>query len=285
MIAVKLEGRLGNQLFQYAFIYAAARRLRTSFYLDKSSDNFLLPEYFEVKNNWSVLLDKTLFSIPGFKNFFRKNLRQTFYTTLNRLLLSGEKTTISNHLRSEDVLKVLKNNCEYEGYFQSESYFKEFEREIRALYQIRKQHLKAFKDMQKHRLSSRKMVVIHIRRTDYVNLNCSLPLSYYEKAIEFINSSEVDYIFISDDPTYVEDTFKHIPNKYISMQHEIIDLQFLINADICILSNSSFSWWGAWLNANPNKVVYAPKNWLSYGQSDEYPKGISDNLKVTWISA
>ena len=46
MIAVKLEGRLGNQLFQYAFAYASAKKLKTTFYLDKSTDNFLLPRYF-----------------------------------------------------------------------------------------------------------------------------------------------------------------------------------------------------------------------------------------------
>ena len=70
MIAVRLEGRLGNQLFQYAFIYAAARKLNTSFYLDKSIEKFLLPQYFEVKNDFIRVLDNNIFSVTGYKNIF-----------------------------------------------------------------------------------------------------------------------------------------------------------------------------------------------------------------------
>jgi hypothetical protein len=57
-----------------------------------------------------------------------------------------------------------------------------------------------------------------------------------------------------------------------------------MNADVCILSNSSFSWWGAWLNTKPGKVIYGPQNWLGFGKNDEYPAGISTNLPVNWIS-
>jgi hypothetical protein len=118
------------------------------------------------------------------------------------------------------------------------------------------------------------MAVIHIRRSDYVDLNISLPVSYYKRAIEAIDDTDITYIFISDDPAFVETEFDYIPNKYISTHNEIIDLQFLINADICILSNSSFSWWGAWLNNKACKTVIAPELWLGQHSGQEYPNGV-----------
>jgi len=79
------------------------------------------------------------------------------------------------------------------------------------------------------------------------------------------------YIFISDDLSYIEEEFDYLKEKYISKHNDIIDFQFLLNADICILSNSSFSWWGAYLN-NKKATVFAPKFWL--GKKSELPKHI-----------
>jgi len=79
MIAVRLEGRLGNQLFQYAFTFASAQKLNTKFYLDKSIDNFLLPQYFEVKEDFLQGLDKKIFSIQGYKNIFKVHLKRAVY--------------------------------------------------------------------------------------------------------------------------------------------------------------------------------------------------------------
>jgi hypothetical protein len=283
MIAVRLEGRLGNQLFQYAFIYSAAKRLNTSFYLDKSVDNFLLPEYFEVKKDFPAMLDNKLFSIYGYKNIFRIHAKKAFYHIIGGLIFRGRKIIVDNETPVSDVLKLLKNNYLYKGFFYSEGYFEDFKDEIRTLYKIKKKHADSFENIQKQIGVSKKKVVVHIRRGDYVDMDISLPISYYKKVIEIINNSEIEYIFISDDPSYIKAEFEYLTNKYISSHNEIIDLQFLINADICVLSPSSFSWWGAWLNNNQNKQVYAPKYWLGFKQEKEFPTGISDHLNINWI--
>ena len=283
MIAVTLEGRLGNQLFQYAFIYAASRRLNTSFYLDKSIENFVLPKYFEVKNDFLIPLDKSIFSIKGFKNTFRGHLKKRFYRVISSKIFKGNKITFDNRTPVKDILNQLKNDYLYKGYFHSVAYFEDFSNEIRALYKIKKRHIKKFELVKKKAGISKKTAVVHVRRSDYIDLEWTLPVSYYKEAIEKIGQADVEYIFVSDDAGFIEKEFNYIPNKYISTNKEIVDLQFLINADICILSNSSFSWWGAWLNNNPGKQVYAPKHWLGYKEGKEYPEGISENVNIKWI--
>ncbi|MDR3695451.1 alpha-1,2-fucosyltransferase [Mucilaginibacter sp.] len=283
MISVRLEGRLGNQLFQYAFIYAASRRLNTAFYLDKSVEKFILPQYFEVKNDFLAKLDNKVFSIPGYKNIFSFHTKKFFYHVVGTIIFKGKRITVDNETPADEVLTLLKNNHQYIGYFYSETYFEDFKDEIRTLFKIRKKHADGFELIINRLDISKKKAVIHVRRTDYVDLDISLPLTYYKKAIEMINGADIEYIFISDDPSFIEKEFSYIENKYISNHSEIIDLQFLINADICVLSNSSFSWWGAWLNGNQNKQVFAPKYWLGFKEGKEFPTGIADNLNLNWI--
>jgi len=283
MIAVTLEGRLGNQLFQYAFIYAAARRLKTSFYLDKSVDKFLLPQYFEVQTDFAAGLDNTIFSIKGYKNIFIVHGKKAFYNFINKLIFKNNIIIIENETPVGEALKLLRNNHLYKGFFYSESYFRDFTEEIRSLYTLKKKHVAAFESIKKQFDSSKKKAVVHVRRSDYVGLDIALPVSYYKKAIEIIDNPDIEYIFISDDPAFVESEFCYITNKYVSKNNEIVDLQLLINADICILSSSSFSWWGAWLNNNKNKQLFAATYWLGFKERIEFPAGVADYININWI--
>jgi len=283
MIAVQLEGRLGNQLFQYAFIYAAAKRLNTTFYIDKGVEDFVLPKYFKIERDFPTLFDRKLFSIEGYKNIFRVHSRKAFYKLLNAVMFRGQKMVIDNEIAPVEALKLVKNNCLYQGFFHSQNYFHDFRNEVRKQFEIKSTFTCAFNEIKKQLPGNKKKVVIHIRRTDYVAINISLPVSYYKNAIAKIADPDVEYIFISDDLSFVESEFAFIPNKYLSTQNEIIDLQFLMDADICILSCSSFSWWGAWLNQNPNKQVYAPRYWLGFKEQKEFPAAAMDHLHVNWI--
>jgi hypothetical protein len=283
MIAVQLEGRLGNQLFQYAFIYAAAKRLNTTFYIDKGVEDFILPKYFEVESDFPAALDRNLFSIDGYKNIFRVHGRKAFYKLLNTLIFRGKKIVIDNEIAPADALKLVKNNYLYHGFFHSQNYFHDFKNEVREQFTIKKPFADAFSAIKQQFPDAKKKAIIHIRRTDYVAINISLPVSYYKDAITKIAAPDVEYIFISDDPAFIESEFAFIPHKYVSTQSEIIDFQFLMDADICILSCSSFSWWGAWLNQNPNKQVYAPRYWLGFKEGKEFPAGAMDHLNINWI--
>lgn len=274
MISIKLEGRLGNQLFQFAFIYAASKKLDTSFYLDKSIVDFILPEYFVVKNDFLLALDNHIFSIKGYKYIFSIHLKKTFYLMLEKICFGKKKIIVNSDASASVALMNLRNGFMYKGYFQSEEYFKNFKEDLKTIFTIKQQYKTAFNNISATVSSSKKTVTVHIRRGDYVSTEYELPTNYYKTALSMISDEDNFYVFVSDDPLFIEQEFKYIENKYISYNSEIIDLQFLINADICILSNSSFSWWGAWLNNKPGKKVIAPEFWLGQRMGQEYPPEI-----------
>jgi len=273
MIAVRLEGRLGNQLFQYAFIYAAAKKLNTTFYLDKSVDLLLIDKYFTIKNDFCRAFDRHLFSITGFKNVFSHYSRRSFYHLLRRMLFLKEEI-FSDKEAPKSQLGKIRNNRIYIGHFQSEAYFLGYNDDIRQLFSVKEGYRKQFENIFRSLPKAEKYVTVHIRRGDYTTLNLSLKTGYYHNAIKSIHHDENYYIIISDDVDFVKTEFDYLTNKYIAGNDEITDLQFLMSADICILSNSSFGWWGAWLNNRPGKKVIAPKLWLGQNMGQEHPCGI-----------
>ncbi len=273
MIAVKLEGRLGNQLFQYAFAYATAKKLNTWFYLDKSIETLLLSRYFNIERDFCTFLDDNIFSITGFKNLFSYYARRYYYHLLSRSLFL-KSVTFSDQLPPAEQLNNLKNGYIYSGFFQSEQYFINERETLSNLFTIKPKYCQSFQDIFNSIPKAFTYVAVHVRRGDYVDLALALEPAYYHAAINQIVSKENFYIFISDDPDYVESEFAHIPNKYISKNDAITDLQFLMHSDICIISNSTFSWWGAWLNNKTEKKIYCPVYFMGKSLSKEVPQGI-----------
>jgi len=283
MISVRLEGRLGNQLFQYAFIYNASKKLNTSFYLDKSVDCLLLDKYFDIENDFCWCFDKYIFSIKGFKNIFSHHLKYKFYGLL-KSLFSLKEVNVDNY--ADPVTKVgsISNNTIYSGFFQSEQYFKEISGEIYSIFNVKDIYKTEFETVIRNSGIADKYVVIHIRRKDYIDLGFALDYEYFHRAIKSIHKEENYYVFISDEPDDIEQRFNYIKHKYISYQSEIIDFQFINYAATCILSNSSFSWWGAYLNQNKPYII-APKYWFGFKELKEIPVGVApENFKLISVS-
>ena len=117
-------------------------------------------------------------------------------------------------------------------------------------------------------------VCIHIRRGDYVEdiitnqFHGVCNLDYYYRSIEYIASKiKNPYFFVfSDDPLWVkQNLILKYPCDYIDQnfgKKDYEDMRVISKCKHNIIANSSFSWWGAWLNINPNKIVIAPKNWF-----------------------
>jgi hypothetical protein len=280
MIAIVLSGGLGNLLFEYAFIYSLHKRLNTNFFLIKSGAPILLYKYFTVDKNKYYYIDILFFDYIGFKLFFSHYLRGIFTTIITARL--KQTIIIDNRDDPKNLLKSVKNNTIYEGYFQSELYFESYKDELKELLKIKPKFVKIFREKFNWLNQYKKIVTIHIRKTDYQTAfayldlgsdDLTLPMSYYHTVIKEIHNSKNFYIIISDDTDAIKDEFNYIQNKYLSKESEIIDFQLMQHADICIIANSSFSWWAAYLNEKA-KTVYCPKYYLGFLKQIEYPHKI-----------
>lgn len=271
MIGVLLQGRLGNQLFQYAFAYSTAKKLKTEYFIDLSHEKFLIPSYFTLEPSLTNFLSRYIFNITGFNNIFSFHLRRFFSKVMRPASLQKE-VSFGFDVYAHKVLESLKNDIHHNGYFQSEIYFQEYQQEIRKLFTIRRTVQKTYEQTYKSIFSGKKIATFHIRRTDYTQLeqlnlgkpDLSLPRDYYHNIISKLEKDNLLFVFISDDPKFVAEEFSYVKNKHISQANEITDFQHMLNADICVISNSTFSWWAAWLNTNPKKMVYCPKYFLGF---------------------
>jgi len=280
MIAVRLQGRLGNQLFQYAFALYAAGQLNTPFYLDQYLERSSIHQYFDIDTNKAEAFSLYLSSISGFRNIFNFRGRRFFNRAVNNYYgLKIKEYPFANIDPEID----LEDNTLYIGYFQSAYFAGAIKQLLRKKLSLKKNHTDNFNKKFNTLYRDKNIVTIHIRQTDFkalghLNLGAddlSLPLSYYKNALTAISKDiNTHYIFISDSPEFVEQNFGDVTPKIISRESEITDFQHMLNADICITSNSTFSWWAAWLNIKANKKVYCPKYYMGFHLKQQVPQNI-----------
>ncbi|ASU36816.1 alpha-1,2-fucosyltransferase [Mucilaginibacter xinganensis] len=285
MIAIVLSGGLGNQLFQYAFIYNQHKRLNTPFFLVKNGLPIDLYRYFELEMNFFYGLDRVFFNHRGFKLLFSHHLRRGFYNRVCNLL-TPRHLMVSMSEDPADVLNKAQNGTLYFGFFQSESYFKDYAAGLLNRFSIKRKYLKAYSEKFSWLKKHTSVVVIHIRMTDYKAAgeneeSLILPLSYYHQIIGEIHTPANFYVIMSDDTAAVRKEFDYLEAKYFSGESEIIDFQLMMNADICVIANSTFSWWAAYLNKKKNKSVYCPKHFLGFNKGEDYPAKI---YPANWVT-
>jgi len=252
MVVVRILGGLGNQMFQYAYAKSLAEKgyevqidiskfksykLHGGYHLDKFNIDL------ETSNNSTAFLSKI-----------------------------GLKKTIKepNLLFHKDLLKV-HNNAFIKGYFQTEQYFGDIREILIDQFKIRKELAKSTLAIKNQIELLKNTCSLHVRRGDYISdkkankVHGTCDLDYYSSAIEHISkqNSNVHFFVFSDDIAWVKDNLNITNATYIDhnvIPHEDMHLMTLCNHNIT--ANSSFSWWGAWLNQNPDKIVIAPKNWF-----------------------
>lgn len=160
-------------------------------------------------------------------------------------------------------------NLDLIGFFQSEKYFENNKDVILGLL------------TPKNGLSKKyNCTSIHVRRGDYLNLTKEyqqLTMTYYQTAMDMIKSKQ--YLICSDDIVWCKQNF--IGNQFIFSENisPVADLIGMISCEHNIIANSSFSWWGAYLNKNPSKIVIAPKKWFG----PALPHDVRDLIPETWI--
>tara|TARA_R110000851_G_scaffold267748_1_gene420235 strand:- start:6276 stop:7055 length:780 start_codon:yes stop_codon:yes gene_type:complete len=170
-----------------------------------------------------------------------------------------------------------KDGMYLEGYWQSHKYFGHNRDLILNLFSIPEKH-KAYIDSKYE--FKKPTVAIHVRRGDYVDIPHAHPLcslSYYNAAIENFKELDCAYMVFSDDLDWCKLNFP--PSYTFVDESDYISLYMMSLCDHNIIANSSFSWWGAWLNTNDHKKVIYPKQWFG----EMYPGDISDRIPSNWV--
>ncbi len=283
MIITKIQGGLGNQMFQYAIGRHLAYLNRTDLRLDISSYNnqnkndtprkYSL-SYFNIIEDFSTKKDIKKMKLP---NMATKNIFLRIYRKIFRGLEAKKPLHKRTYIREPyfgfcvDILKI-KGNVYLSGNWQNEKYFKDIDNIIRKDFTLKNKSNNYIK-LANQILNTDNSISLHVRRGDYVHNKktneyhgiCSL--NYYKKAINII-ASKINlptFFVFSDDIKWVKKNIKtRYPIVFISGNY-LKDYEELILMSKCkynIIANSSFSWWGAWLNNNPDKVVIAPKKWF-----------------------
>jgi len=287
MVTVLLAGGLGNQMFQYAAAKSLAKRLNTSMAIDlypltKKTRATVRPYELGIFN-----IDVPQVSAPKGKFLTRaRPLVQKYREFFQRFGLFTDTYAILY----QPVFETIRGNVTMSGYFQNEHYFKNIEQEIREDFTFR-YPLEGKNKVMERQLENCRSVAIHIRRGDYVqNTNAvsnfiTCEREYYERAMEYVLGkvdNPVFYIF-SDDFDWVAENLNfgdHLVTfvDWNKGKDSYIDMQLMSLCKHNIIANSSFSWWGAWLNANPEKVVVCPDRWFQDDKKnallkDFYPEG------------
>lgn len=274
---VKLNGGLGNQMFQYAFACALVNKFKVDILFD-----FSFFEEIKLNENFTTrVFELDVFNIgckPAEKEALDKIKRPDFKSKLERSLAKiFPKNYGINYIREKNLYvfdKKLLNSPDYiyyEGYFQNEKYFKHLRSELLNKFSL-KVPLDEKNQTALNKILETSSVSIHIRRGDYVNLESTkkihgtCPLEYYKEAIEYIAKKVKNphFFLFSDDIDWVIKNLKlEYPFTVIDFNQGKgwFDLNLMKNCKHNIIANSSFSWWGAWLNENPEKIVIAPKKW------------------------
>jgi hypothetical protein len=267
------NGRLGNQMFQYAALRGIAANHGYEWEIPSPEGQH--------QTNYGLF---DCFKMSGVK---KNNIGfvPSHFPYIKAKTGSFDKELFNN----------CSDNCNLDDYFQTEKYFIHIENEIRQDFKFKKEYLQS---SQKFIESVGDVIFLHIRRGDYVNLQHYHPLcdiEYYEKALDHFDK-DIPVLVFSDDIEWCSQQKLFSPDRFLfsenneryphvhvdadgQVRHSLIPYTDLCLMSLCsggIIANSSFSWWGAWLIENPKQPIIAPQKWYgtaaTVNDSDLIPK-------------
>ena len=289
MIITKLIGGIGNQMFQYAAGKALAEH-GVELKLDISDFQFYTNRWFSL-NHFNINAD--IASDEEISKFIGKNKSKSLMLLrerIGRLLpLKRRKIYYEHHFHYDEGFFNLPSNIYINGYWQSEKYFKDIKSIILNDLSF-KEPLEGLNNEISVKILSSNSVSIHIRRGDYVTNKIThlthgvCGIEYYINAINYISKhlEEPHFFIFSDEPDWAKTNLRtSFPISFVnhnSGQNDFEDMRLLSLCRHHIIANSSFSWWGAWLCRNENKIVIAPQKWFN-----EYKADTKDLYPEDWI--
>lgn len=294
MIIVKLWGGLGNQMFQYA----AARRLAhvNSDQLKLDIGWFGREARGDTRRQYELGVLSLAADIASAEESRRlRGVDRRRWPKIVKRLVSAvgyaapKSYVMESTITFDPEILRLKGDVYLDGYWQSEKYFRDTAGIIRNDLRLKATPQGANAELLRE-ISDGNSVSLHFRRGDYVtNPHAAAhhgiaSLDYYAKAIETVRaqvSSPRLYIFSDDQEWVKRNLHTDVPVTYVEgngPDNAAEDLRLMSACRHHIIANSSFSWWGAWLGSNPDKVVVAPSAWFSAEGADT-----SDLIPEGWL--
>jgi len=246
------SGRLGNQMYQFSILYILSILYGYDIKLPiENTINFIKVNYYLERNE--------LFSVFNLNNNY---LTQERNIKIDRIINKWG-------LKYYDEVLNLKDGSDIRGDFQSAKYYIPYKNDLLNLFKFKENILEKCNDYMCNINNLKKTVGIHIRRGDYVDLKNTIDKNYYISIINrYFNSDDYNFICVSDDVEWCKENLPSFINLSNSNNHGV-DLCILTKCDHIIGANSTFSWWGSFLNTNNGKI-FMPKLWFSETYKDFY---------------
>jgi hypothetical protein len=274
MIIIKIQAGLGNQLFQYATARALTLKLNTELKVDLSFYN-------DPKDRNAYRLN--LFNLPislatseEIQKLRNRDHIPFIFRVLNKIGLGFSPFYKSTHILDKGLnnkrIRTVSKDFYLEGWFANEKYFIEY-RDVILTDILPKINLDNINQSVLKEIQGNNTVSIHIRRGDYLTNGYFkiLPKEYYNEAISAVKRKIENpvFFFFSNDPEWVKKEFAFLPEARFIEYNSTADTEYSTTGDIndlylmssCkhqVIANSTFSWWGAWLNNNISKQVFFP---------------------------
>ena len=290
MIIIKLQGGLGNQLFQWAF--GLSKQLKTNCDLKFDANSFASDKLRNLEITHLVdsiaIASKKEIKTTRFENGLLRLLVRKLTTLINPYY--KRKVICEQSYLFDEALDSYTHNSNYfEGYWQNEKYFIDYRSQILKSIHFEINTSKKYQDYKSHILDKTKnSVAIHVRRGDYINdpntfeVHGVCSLEYYKNAIQLMKEkyNDVHFYIFSNDLKWCENNFSFTEHKtYIKHTETVFeDLELMSLCKGQIIANSSLSWWSAWINQHPNKKIIAPKKWFNKTDID-YSQLVPKNWK------
>jgi hypothetical protein len=287
MIIVKMVGGLANKMFQYA-LYKR--------FVEDGKDVYVDIESFVPKWDFERIELPQIFSQINFKiadiNYIKRLAgEQDLVSKVRRKIKFLNKSTYlrESGFKYHPNLFSIHGDCYLEGCWQTEKYFIKIREKLLCDFKF-----KEFDDERNKQLANslnqEESVAIHVRKgADYNKKDTkgTCKRTYYQDAVEYIKLNIINpkfYVF-TDNKEWVKENIHNIEYNLIdwnptSGPKNFVDMQLMSKCKHNIIANSSYSWWGAWLNNNPQKIVVGPRQWFN---SKVTKYDASDIMPDNWI--
>ena len=292
MIVIEMGGGLGNQMFQFC-LYKKLKSLRKDVYLDVSS--YDLPgslRRYELDRFIGIRREEIKFSNDSFRK--RSNTSDALFIA-KRFIFKRICRTYKDKIGVFQPEVYDMDWVRLVGYWQNESYFSDIRDSILECYTFDSNELDSRNRSLGGKMEKEQSVSLHVRRGDYLDDRNShiydniCTSNYYRRAVDYIckNVEHPIFYLFSDDIKWCKnnigalygDYHGKIESKFVDFNngvHSYLDMYLMNKCRHHIIANSTFSWWGAWLGTNEDKIVVAPSRWLANHDT-------SDTICTDWI--